>query len=125
MIQFKRGEFYSGDTASIIVPDFDEHSGDDLFQNPLSKDCWILTIPSFGNRVQLFSAMDTDFNFIPNEHDNTYDNYGLFWESKLTVIFSSFNQALEYIRDYEGPYLEQLEEFFTNLLNPIDDVGHD
>lgn len=125
MIQFKRGEFYGGDNAGIIVPDFDEHSGDDLFLNPLAEDCWILTIPSFEDKVQLISAMNTDFNFIPNEQDSAYDNYELFWESKLTIIFSSFDQALEYIRDYDGPYLEQLEELLANLLNPIDDAGHD
>lgn len=125
MIQFKRGEFYSGATVGIIVPDFDEHSGDDLFLNPLAKDCWILTLSNFRNEAILTNAEDVDFDFVPSEQDIGFDNYDMFWDSKLTVLFDSYDDALNFIRDYKGPYLEQIEELLANLLNPMDDAGHD
>ena len=124
MIQFKRGNFNNGDTTGIVVPDFNEHSGDDLFLNPLTDDCWILTISGFRDEVELISGLNADFDFVPTEQDRAYDNYDMFWASELTIIFSSYDRALKFIRDYQGPYLEQLSQLYENLLNPFSDAEY-
>lgn len=125
MIKFEKGEFFSGDTAGIVVPDFDEHSGDDLFLNPLDKDCWILILSNFEGEGRLVSAYNIDYEFVPDKHEIGHEYYNMFWESGLTVLFSSYEDALSFIRDYSGPYDEQVEELYDNLLIGINDVGYD
>lgn len=125
MIKFERGEFSNGDTTGIVVPDFDEHSRDDLFLNPLAENCWIMTVFNFKSDVTLVKAFDLDFDFVPSQDEVGHDNYDMFWASELTVLCGSYEEALTFIRNYTGPYSGQITELHENLLNPIDDAEHE
>ncbi|GAB5566115.1 MAG: hypothetical protein Wins2KO_31780 [Winogradskyella sp.] len=125
MIIFKRGERSGIDTTGIVVPDFDEFSRDDLYLNPLADDCWILTVPNSRLEALLINAEEADFDFVPNEQDMAYSNYDMFWDSELTILFPSYQEALDYLVSYEGPLEEQISALYDNQLNPIDDVDYD
>jgi hypothetical protein len=112
------------DTRGIVKPDFDEHSRDDLFLNPLSDDCWILTLPSKGDEAQLINAQDADFDFVPNWLENALDHYDMFWVHELTVLYDSYEQAWDSIKNYKGVYQAEMDALYERELNQFSDAGH-
>ena len=124
MILFENGVCHGGETAGIIEPYFDEHSGDDLYLNPITDTCWLLTISDGGNQIRLLTADEVDFDFVPTEGEVGCDSYEFFYATNLTALFESYDEALDFMDHYHGVFKDQVEAFYQSKINPLRYAGH-
>ena len=112
MITIENGEILVGDTLGIFEYEFDNLLKDDLWGNPLTEDCWIFTIPSDDSKIGLFNAQDENIDFLPTEFDENSKHYDIFWNSELTVLFNCHDEALDYMRNYQGSFVDIIRGFY-------------
>lgn len=112
MIEFKNGEFKGGETKGIVDYDFNDFSKDDLWRNPINENCWIFVIPNDDSKIGLFNAIESGIDFVPSKADISNEDYELFWCSELTMLFNSQEQALEFMRVYQGPLVDIIRGFY-------------
>lgn len=102
MILFMNGEFIGGDLTDIMDYDSAELKTQDLFENPISQDCFALVVPLKGMEIKLFSFFMHDLYFIPHREDFDNPYHKEFWRTNTTVVFECFETALNAMKNYEG-----------------------
>ena len=87
-----------------------------MYLNPLADDCWILTVANLRDEAVLVTADEVDFDFVPTEQDRAYENYDMFWDTELTILFRSYDEAIDYLSNYEGPLNGPLDELYNKQI---------
>jgi len=102
-----------------IISKHDQTSNNNNWDCMLTEECWILEIPLDANELDLYNAHQNNTFFIPHITEELDNRYDVFWNSNETYVFGSFDEAVEFIDDYQGIYQEEvnglnmeLAEFF-------------
>ena len=112
MIEFKKGELIGGNNDGIIDFNNDRFKLEDWSSIDLTDECWIFVIPEDDSEIGLFNAVDCGVHYIPIESEDFEEHYKLFWGSELTMLFRSHENAIEFLKDYDGPLRDLIFGFY-------------
>jgi len=116
MIEFKKGEFIMGELTDIVHFDFDEVTGDNWWDYHLSEECWILEIPKDLTKLDVYNVGKRDIHFIPRISEIDDKFYEIFWNSNETYVFRCFDEALNFISNYDGYYEGDVEDLHEKIM---------
>ncbi|MGV6831062.1 MAG: hypothetical protein ACWA5P_05830 [bacterium] len=121
MITLENGVFRYGNPDGIIeIESKKNYDIDDYFDNLLTEDCWVLTIPRDTKEMGLFNPHDNELYLIPDELDYGNPYFELFWETDFTFLFASKEQAINFMAKYEGEHADEVRDFYNYLLERIE-----
>ncbi|TXG36721.1 hypothetical protein [Seonamhaeicola maritimus] len=115
MIKFINGKYKYGNNDGISYSIYDEILLDGWTDDELTEDCWILEIPKDISKIHLFNARIEGIEIIPRDYDDHDENRKIFWESFETYVFGSLKKALIFIKNYDGDFKTEIEEFYESI----------
>lgn len=105
-----------GELTDIVHFDYDEVTSDNWWDCHLSEECWILEIPKDLTKLDVYNVGKSDIQFIPRISEIDDQFYEIFWNSNETYVFGSFDEALDFISNYEGYYEGDVEDLHERIM---------
>lgn len=113
MIRFENGEFAGGDFKKVFNPEAVDDISFNMYDNELSKSCWVLKIEDYGDQLEVFNIAEKGIKSIPRHYEDNTEAHGYFWESEETILFPNLEEIREFMEGYcdgSGEQAKLLEE---------------
>jgi len=116
MIIIRNGNLVSRVNTNITQIDLDAKENDVWKNSELTDECWMFMIPTDISNMCLFNAKSNGVEYFVPYGESKYEDYEMFWETELTVLFASEEEAIDYMKNYEGPLAHHIKEYHTCVL---------